>query len=86
MPHLDFIELNDFSCCGASGLYTFQHPKLSEQIALPYIEAIKKANIDTILSSDTSCGLHLKEQLEQNGHTIKMMHPVAFIQNQIEIN
>ncbi|MBF0266432.1 MAG: (Fe-S)-binding protein [Gammaproteobacteria bacterium] len=82
LPEQIFIEISNFSCCGASGTYSLERPELADKIASPYVSAIKEAEVNIILSTDTSCGLHLKHQLEQSQYAIEMMHPVQFIYQQ----
>ena len=74
IPQLDIHELADHGCCGAAGLHMLAEPKRAKQLRAPLIEAIHKADVAQLLSSNIGCRLHLA-----NGLKIPVRHPIDFL-------
>lgn len=78
--HPSLVILQHPHCCGASGTYFLEYPKISQQLAYPIIEEIKKIKPDVFLTTNIGCALHLKKQLKKQGlSNLQIRHPVNFI-------
>jgi len=83
IPDIKIISFLQSNCCGASGNYMLTHADLSEQIASPYIEYIIKENIHYMVSTDISCSLHIKQQLNQQNYQLELFHPISLLCEQL---
>ena len=83
IPHIKVTLFPQTSCCGASGNYMLSHAKLAEKIVNPYIEFIIKENIHFMVSTDISCSLHIKQQLERQNYHFEVLHPISLLHQQI---
>ncbi|MFK5895064.1 MAG: (Fe-S)-binding protein [Pseudomonadota bacterium] len=83
IPNIKITLFPQISCCGASGNYMLSHAELSEKIVNPYIEFIIKENIHVMVSTDISCSLHIKQQLEKQNYHLEVLHPVSLLHQQL---
>ncbi|MFK5986190.1 MAG: (Fe-S)-binding protein [Pseudomonadota bacterium] len=84
IPEIEIKSLESQNCCGASGNYMLSHPDMAEKIASPLVQFIIQENIHCLVSSDISCSLHLKLQLEKQHHYLEVLHPVSLLYRQLE--
>ena len=71
----EFVELqNADSCCGFGGTFSVKYPEISVAILDNKIEAIEKAGVRAVVSSDASCLMQIGGRLSRNGSVVKPMH------------
>ncbi len=78
------IKTHIQSCCGASGNYMLTHVHIAEQIAIPLIDFIIIENIHIMISTDISCSLHIKQQLEKQNYHLEVLHPISLLYRQLK--
>ncbi|MBE0509540.1 MAG: (Fe-S)-binding protein [Chromatiales bacterium] len=80
IPELALSPLpgND-SCCGAAGSFLLSQPEAAAALREPKLAAIAKAQPDVLLSSNTSCALHLRQGLLAQGIAIPVRHPIELL-------
>ncbi len=83
IPNMLIKTIPSMSCCGASGSYMLTHATMAEKIASPVIDYIIKEDIHCIISSDISCSLHLKQQLEKDQYYVEVLHPISLLYLQL---
>ena len=67
------------SCCGAAGSFLLTQPEAAAELRLPKLAAIAEARPDVVLSTNTSCALHLRQGLVQQGLGIPVRHPIELL-------
>ena len=71
----EFVELrNADSCCGFGGTFSVKYPEISVAILDNKIDAIEKAGVRAVVSSDASCLMQIGGRLSRNGSVVKPMH------------
>jgi glycolate oxidase iron-sulfur subunit len=86
IPKIEITHFLQSNCCGAAGNYMFTQADLAEEIAQPYIDYIIKENIRYMVSTDISCSLHIKQQLNQQNYQLEVFHPVSLLYKQLADN
>ena len=72
---VEFVELaNADACCGFGGTFSVKYPEISVAILDNKIDAIEKAGVRAIVSSDASCLMQIGGRLSRNGSAVKPMH------------
>lgn len=72
---LEFVELAGAdSCCGFGGTFSVKYPEISVAIVDNKIDAIEKASVRAVVSSDASCLMQIGGRLSRNGSPVKAMH------------
>lgn len=84
IPQIKIKMHSHMSCCGASGNYMFSHGDLAEKIATPLVDFIRQEDIHIMLSTDISCSLHIKQQLQKQNYHLEILHPVSLLYQQID--
>ena len=71
----EFVELeNAESCCGFGGTFSVKYPEISLAILDQKIEAIEKAGVQAVVSSDASCLMQIGGRLSRKGSNVRVMH------------
>jgi glycolate oxidase iron-sulfur subunit len=85
IPGLEVLALGDNAfCCGAAGTYLLQQPRLSQTLIQPKIEELATMGVDTLVTTNTGCALHLAAGLQEAGLSIELAHPVELIARQLK--
>jgi L-lactate dehydrogenase complex protein LldE len=72
---LDLVELKDNeTCCGFGGTFAVKFDAISSAMAQQKVDNAMAANADYIISTDSSCLLHLQSYINKNQLPIKTMH------------
>jgi L-lactate dehydrogenase complex protein LldE len=73
---LEFIEMNDTeTCCGFGGMFAVKFPQISTAMAEVKCSAIRGAEVDYVVSNDSSCLMQIQGFLDrQNDRPIKSLH------------
>lgn len=72
---VEFVELpSSETCCGFGGTFSVKYPEISLAIVDNKIEAIAKAGVRAVVSSDASCLMQIGGRLSRNGSPVRAMH------------
>jgi len=78
MPGVEFVELRDSDrCCGAAGVYSLTHPKMSQHVLDEKVAKIAETGADTVAVTNPGCYLQLAPELAARG--IRVRHVVELI-------
>jgi L-lactate dehydrogenase complex protein LldE len=61
-------------CCGFGGSFAVKYPQISDAMLQKKIAALKRAGVDTLVSCDAGCLLHIAGRLHRQGDAIRVMH------------
>jgi L-lactate dehydrogenase complex protein LldE len=71
----EIVELDDGeSCCGFGGTFSVKYPEVSVSILDHKIDAIRRAKVNAIVSSDTSCLMHIAGRLQRLDIPVRALH------------
>jgi L-lactate dehydrogenase complex protein LldE len=73
---LEFVEMNDTeTCCGFGGMFAVKFPQISTAMAEVKCNAIRGAEVDYVVSNDSSCLMQIQGFLDrQDARPIKGLH------------
>jgi len=72
---LKLLEVSPYySCCGFGGVFSVQHPSLSQDIGAAYLQAVLATGAQGLVSLDASCLLHLKSIAQAGGIDLQFFH------------
>jgi L-lactate dehydrogenase complex protein LldE len=72
---LELVELKDNeTCCGFGGTFAVKFDAISSAMAQQKVDNAMAANADYIISTDSSCLLHLQSYIDKNQLPVKTMH------------
>ena len=72
---LNLVELKDKdSCCGFGGGFSVKMEPLSVNMAEQKLEDAESTNADFLISTDSSCLLHLDSLIKRNQKPLRVMH------------
>jgi L-lactate dehydrogenase complex protein LldE len=72
---LELVELKDNeTCCGFGGTFAVKFDAISSAMAQQKVDNALAANADYIISTDSSCLLHLQSYIDKNQLPVKTMH------------
>jgi L-lactate dehydrogenase complex protein LldE len=73
---LEFIEMSDTeTCCGFGGMFAVKFPQISTAMAEVKCHAVLGANVDYVVSNDSSCLMQIQGYLDRhNRGVVKSLH------------
>jgi L-lactate dehydrogenase complex protein LldE len=72
---LKLLEVSPYySCCGFGGVFSLQHPSLSQDIGAAYLEAVRATGALGLVSLDASCLLHLQNIAQARALDLTFFH------------
>ncbi len=72
---LELVDLKDNeTCCGFGGTFAVKFDAISSAMAQQKVDNAMAVNADYIISTDSSCLLHLQSYIDKNQLPIKTMH------------
>lgn len=72
---------NSDRCCGFGGTYSFlSHPRISKQITLDKVDAIRKTGVKTVAMDCPGCMIMLKGAMGKADKTIRCMHTIELLE------
>lgn len=84
IPELKLIALTDKThCCGAAGLNMLQYPETADPLVAQTLSQLLDIKAETICTTNIGCHLHFQRYLRQNGHNVKIKHPVILLAEQL---
>lgn len=78
IPGIDIHPLTGLGCCGASGMHMVDDPAHARTFARALLEDIPDA-VDTVVSTNVGCRLHLRDVAASSGRTLIVCHPLELI-------
>ena len=70
-----FVELESAdACCGFGGTFSVKYPEISLAILDQKIDAIERADVQAVVSSDASCLMQIGGRLSRKGSKVRVMH------------
>jgi L-lactate dehydrogenase complex protein LldE len=74
---LEMVEMNDVeTCCGFGGTFSVKYEPISVAMAEQKVNNALDTEAEYIISTDTSCLMHLEGYIQKQGKKIKVMHIV----------
>jgi L-lactate dehydrogenase complex protein LldE len=61
-------------CCGFGGTFAVKYPQISDAMLQKKVAALKRAGVNTLVSCDAGCLLHIAGRLHRQGDAIRIMH------------
>ncbi len=72
---LELVELpNQDECCGFGGTFSVTNSDIAIHLGNKKLNVIKETGVQTVVSTDYSCLIHLKSIAEKQGVNLKFMH------------
>lgn len=72
-------------CCGAAGDYFLHHTEIADALRRDTLSGIAALAPDLLLTSNIGCRLFLGNGLRRTGRPIDVLHPVALLARQLEM-
>ena len=89
LENIDGIELVQFSgepvCCGFGGLFSFKFAEIAATMANTRLEMFIEKDVDTIVSNDPGCLMHLRQESRDRKYNVKILHLTEFLVKAINI-
>ncbi len=91
IPQLKIVPLTQNTrCCGGAGLYMLEQADFARQLREQTLDALGNISpaekiqqkIDTLVTSNLGCALHLAAGLRERGQAIVVTHPVVLLARQ----
>ncbi len=84
IPNIELYELSSNTrCCGAAGDYMLRQPQLADELLAAKIESLKSEQPDIMATSNLGCALHIQAGLRRAGLSVRVMHPVTLLNQQL---
>lgn len=85
IPELEVVALpGNAICCGAGGINLLTQPDMADGLRAGKLDALKACQAEILLTSNTSCALHLAAGIRAAGLDIEVLHPIELLERQIE--
>ena len=76
-------------CCGGAGQYMLEQSDFAQQLRALTLNALDalatQQEIDTLVTSNLGCALHLAAGLRERGQPVAVTHPVVLLARQLEL-
>jgi glycolate oxidase iron-sulfur subunit len=79
IPGIELIPFGENTCCGAAGLYMFEHPKISQQLIAQLFTPALLASCDVITTSNIGCQIQFERYLKKLKIKKRVCHPIELI-------
>ena len=66
-------------CCGFGGLFSFKFAPIAATMAKSRLETFAELDIDTLVSNDPGCIMHLRQEVKESGLDLQVMHLAEFL-------
>lgn len=74
---VELTEMNDVeTCCGFGGTFSVKFESISTAMAQQKVDNALATGADYLISTDSSCLLHIQSYIEKNNLPIKTIHIV----------
>lgn len=80
LPKRESIPLTQTeNCCGSAGTYMLTYPENANQLAEKMLSSLEDTTVDTLVTSNIGCGMHLAQQLKGKNAKIRVIHPITCV-------
>ena len=84
IPGLTCLPLtSQRGCCGAAGTYMYEQPDKADTLREPLLQEIASLGVDTLVTSNIGCTMHIQSGLKKNGIQLEILHPVELLARQL---
>lgn len=84
IPQAEIIPLaGNSQCCGGAGAYMLTQSEMANSLLNDKLVAIKAANVAILATSNIGCSLHIANGLREQNLTVKVLHPIQLIAQQM---
>jgi len=85
IPKLEIAPLATTTrCCGGGGQYMLEQADFAQQLRGKILDSIDgQQKVDTLVTSNLGCALHLAAGLRERGQNITVTHPVVLLARQL---
>jgi Fe-S oxidoreductase len=66
-------------CCGFGGLFSFKFAPIAATMAKSRLEVFAGLGVDTLISNDPGCIMHLRQEARDRGLAIQILHLAEFL-------
>jgi L-lactate dehydrogenase complex protein LldE len=66
-------------CCGFGGLFSFKFAPIAATMAKSRLETFADLDIDTLVSNDPGCIMHLQQEAKEKGFDMQILHLAEFL-------
>ena len=78
---VEFIEMEEAdSCCGMGGVFSFEHPDISREIAEQKIRRIESSRAQVVVTACPGCMIQLMDQIRRREMSQVVLHLVEVLQ------
>lgn len=76
----DLVELpGEPVCCGFGGLFSFKFDYVAAAMAVNRLDMFCSLNVDTIVSNDPGCIMHLRQEIKAEKINMQLLHLSEFL-------
>lgn len=79
LPNVELMRFGENTCCGAAGLYMFEHQNISQQLIQQLLTQELLENCDVIVTSNIGCQLQFQRYLKKLNKKIPVCHPIELL-------
>jgi len=72
-------------CCGFGGLFSFKFDEIASTMAKTRIEMFTSLNVETIVTNDPGCLMHMRQEALDRKVDIKLLHLTEFLVQAIKL-
>lgn len=84
IPDIEVMTLpGNASCCGAGGINLLTQPAMADGLRAGKLDALRELQAEILVTSNTSCALHLAAGIREAGLSIEVAHPVELLARQL---
>jgi glycolate oxidase iron-sulfur subunit len=84
IPHVQIREPIDGAlCCGSAGVYNMLQPEVAEELGQMKAQNLVNTGAQLIASPNPGCSLQILKHLEDQGHSMPLMHPIELLDHSI---
>lgn len=82
---LELVEMNPAeTCCGFGGTFAVKFPMISTAMGEAKCTAITDTGVDTVVSLDSSCLMHIQGLFDRQGKPIRSLHLAEILANEVD--
>ena len=70
-------------CCGSAGVYNMLQPEVAEELGQMKAENLVNTGAKLIASPNPGCSLQIQKYLQQQGHSLPLVHPIELLDRSI---
>lgn len=74
-----WVDLGEPACCGFGGLFSIKLPHVAGSMAKSRLSGFVDRGVDTLVSNDPGCIMHLRKETEALGLHMEVLHVVEFL-------